>query len=228
MQYIFNFSNRPIVEPARGQLETLIGRFDEYQVALHTDPSRPLVEQVEGAVVAVPEVEPSYLVPPADPTAAYLLRAFMRLPAIRLSEDGQLLGIESPPEWYTARQAAERLRLSTPQQISRVARDENWRYRKIGRSHLYEVQDVEKSARVWLRTRLAKKLGWRGRGKVREDGFDIVCPQCGGFAVERVPTEVEDVKAWADAKLKGEPWPWLCERGHKPAPENQDGTIGQS
>lgn len=75
----------------------------------------------------------------------------------------------------------------------------------------YDADSVDEYEEISLRTELSKKLGWTGRGLIKDDSRDKECPECGGFAVE-APATIEEMKSarWLRAE-----WNWLCTQGHK-------------
>lgn len=84
----------------------------------------------------------------------------------------------------TLAESAGRLGISK-QAAQKAARAEKWNIiRKVGNVYLYDAQDVYEYRDHGYRTRLAKELGWAGRGKFRDDQIDIECPECGAFAIE--------------------------------------------
>jgi hypothetical protein len=86
------------------------------------------------------------------------------------------------PGYYATAEAAKVLGMSKTS-TEDAARREGWTVYKVGNAHLHPVEDVREYRDHRLRTRLVKKLGWRGRGLYRVSDVDVKCPVCGGFAV---------------------------------------------
>jgi hypothetical protein len=85
--------------------------------------------------------------------------------------------------YYTTAQAAHHLAISK-QGVEKAVRIEGWKPIKVGNVHLYRTEDVHEYRDHRYRTQLVKALGWRGKGLYRASDIDIVCPQCGHFAIE--------------------------------------------
>lgn len=110
--------------------------------------------------------------------------------------------------FYTSEELQKLLGVSGSR-ISDMARQHKWDSFTAG--ILYHTADVDEYLITRQRTELSKKLGWSGRGLIRDDSRDMQCPECGGFAVEApaTPEEMQSLR-WLRAK-----WNWLCEQGHK-------------
>lgn len=96
------------------------------------------------------------------------------------------------PGFYSIKEAAPILGL-TRIGARKVPRREGWPVAfKIGWVNFYAAADVHEYRDHQQRTRLVTALGWRGRGLYRNDDIDIICPQCGAFAVEwPAPPEIQ-------------------------------------
>jgi hypothetical protein len=89
-----------------------------------------------------------------------------------------MLSIMKIPGYYSIPEAAGAIGL-TKVGAGKVARREEWPIAfKIGPSNFYYTEDVREYRDHQQRTKLAKELGWRGRGLYREDDIDGECPTC--------------------------------------------------
>jgi hypothetical protein len=93
--------------------------------------------------------------------------------------------------------------------ISKIAKAEGWQSKPIanGAAHLHRAEDVREYRDHQIRTKLVKALGWHGRGLYRADDIDIVCPICGGFAVEWPPPPEISKQFMCLEGHEGEIWP---------------------
>lgn len=115
--------------------------------------------------------------------------------------------------YYTPAEAQEAIGGVSRNQIAVIAKREGWPVKRLGNINLYPIYEVSEYALARLRTRLARQLGWRppeGQGLLRHDEYDIICPICGGFAVEKPG---KDWKEHIEIMFSSE-WPWICENGH--------------
>jgi len=114
------------------------------------------------------------------------------------------------PGYYTPAEVMERFNW-TRQQLSATARREGWLCHQVGRANLYSKRDVDNFALARLRTDLLRQLGWVGRGLVRHDDWDTICPECNGFAVFQPGKNVQEEIQHLEAPTR----PCLCENGHR-------------
>lgn len=109
--------------------------------------------------------------------------------------------------FYSAIEIAEKRNISL-QRVDALAKKRGWsKYVGV----FYDADSVDEYEEISLRTELSKKLGWTGRGLIKDDSRDKECPECGGFAVEApaTPEEMQSAR-WLRAE-----WNWLCGQGHK-------------
>ena len=89
--------------------------------------------------------------------------------------------------FFTRRQAADKLGV-TPQRVSAIAKRDDWSAVQVGRSWLYEREDVERTA-----IKMAAQKAWALLGIPRNrwgewwladpDSIGVLpCPACGGVA----------------------------------------------
>jgi hypothetical protein len=117
------------------------------------------------------------------------------------------------PGFYSSSQLQDLLGCS-PQYVWAVAKREKFSYIQVGRAKLYVDQDVRDFLATRTRTILARKLGgfFKGPGLYRDPAYDIECPVCFEFAIERPPTPEEvDTLAWQAGEYETV---WLCVNDH--------------
>lgn len=103
--------------------------------------------------------------------------------------------------YYTSAEAQAALGVSGAA-LKKIASKEGWSVVQLSaRYSLYPADDVLEYRDHRLRTQLARKMGWNGRGLHRADEIDIACPECGAFAIEWPPPPELAVK-------------WYCVNGH--------------
>lgn len=122
------------------------------------------------------------------------------------------------PGFHSSQEIVERFGVNRSR-VSAIAKDEEWKPAfTIGRTKFYADHYVNDYAANRTRTSLAKELSIHsGASLYRDSDYDIQCPVCGEFAIERPPTADEmKSEAWQSGEYSTE---WLCVNGHSNSKE---------
>lgn len=85
------------------------------------------------------------------------------------------------PGYYTTQEIQEIFSWRNYQQVQYVTKQEEWNPVKIGGTLLYPQGQVKAYYKARARTKLAKNLGWKRRGRIkliRTSVYDVKCPEC--------------------------------------------------
>ncbi len=86
---------------------------------------------------------------------------------------------------YTSAEIQTRVKVSGAK-VRKWAQVYNWSFVKVGPAKVYDTSDVDAFFAARLRRDLMQAAGWTGSAElIWSDTWDIDCPKCEGFAVEK-------------------------------------------
>jgi len=107
------------------------------------------------------------------------------------------------PGYYTTAEVRKIFGWKARQNVHFVSKQEGWDPTKVGGILLFPEAQIKAYYVARMRTKLAKKLGWRRKGTkklIRTDEHDVKCPEC-----------YEQAVLWGGA--------WECVNGHSGSKE---------